>query len=339
MVGRSQVIEPLLTETDFEIFGTTRPRGQNNLDQSWITAGGGTQGQLESNPHNRVHCTVGGLMCNAKSPSDPIFMLHHGNIDRIWAVWNSLGRTNTPDPLWRNMEFQNHFFNAQGTQYTVKVSDLENPENLGYSYGLEPSPMIELHHLETTERWNLFVRNEEFAPVGGRAPHVVKVLNNKEANKLQPLDLALNVGADELIARAGKSRRIKFGERTLTTDAVSTQRAPRVFAILRDFTPPKGHDTEVRVFINCDYLSQEVPTTDPHYVTTIGFFGAHTHGDGKKKHPSIIADITPALRRLSRKQSLDTDTVRVQLLPVPRPGSTLDEVNNLKPTSVELLVV
>jgi hypothetical protein len=45
------------------------------------------QGILESQPHNNVHGSVGGFMRDFLSPVDPIFFLHHGNIDRLWDVW------------------------------------------------------------------------------------------------------------------------------------------------------------------------------------------------------------------------------------------------------------
>ncbi len=37
--------------------------------------------------HNRVHLWVGGSMLPASSPNDPIFWLHHCNVDRLWALW------------------------------------------------------------------------------------------------------------------------------------------------------------------------------------------------------------------------------------------------------------
>ena len=38
--------------------------------------------------HNHVHVWVGGIMNNTSySPSDPIFWLHHCEIDRLWWVW------------------------------------------------------------------------------------------------------------------------------------------------------------------------------------------------------------------------------------------------------------
>jgi tyrosinase len=40
--------------------------------------------------HAGGHRAVGGDMANAwSSPSDPIFFLHHANLDRIWATWQA----------------------------------------------------------------------------------------------------------------------------------------------------------------------------------------------------------------------------------------------------------
>ena len=37
--------------------------------------------------HNDVHGWVGLDMARATSPNDPVFFLHHANVDRIWAAW------------------------------------------------------------------------------------------------------------------------------------------------------------------------------------------------------------------------------------------------------------
>jgi tyrosinase len=52
---------------------------------------------LEGLPHNQIHNYIGGVgpwnpgpygnMTNFLSPVDPVFFLHHGNIDRLWDVW------------------------------------------------------------------------------------------------------------------------------------------------------------------------------------------------------------------------------------------------------------
>jgi hypothetical protein len=50
------------------------------------------QRRLELGPHVDVHVAIGGedgggAMNSASSPADPIFWLHHANIDRLWATW------------------------------------------------------------------------------------------------------------------------------------------------------------------------------------------------------------------------------------------------------------
>ena len=39
--------------------------------------------------HNQVHVYVGGTMEEMHSPADPVFWLHHAEIDRIWSIWQS----------------------------------------------------------------------------------------------------------------------------------------------------------------------------------------------------------------------------------------------------------
>jgi len=43
--------------------------------------------ELEVPMHNTVHRFVSGDMETSASPNDPVFFLHHCNIDRIWADW------------------------------------------------------------------------------------------------------------------------------------------------------------------------------------------------------------------------------------------------------------
>lgn len=45
---------------------------------------------LESLPHNSVHAAVGGTMLSMFSPIDPLFYLHHANVDRLWQVWTEM---------------------------------------------------------------------------------------------------------------------------------------------------------------------------------------------------------------------------------------------------------
>lgn len=46
---------------------------------------------IEGAPHNPVHDIIGGYMTTMESPMDPIFFLHHANVDRLWAAWVAAG--------------------------------------------------------------------------------------------------------------------------------------------------------------------------------------------------------------------------------------------------------
>jgi tyrosinase len=63
--------------------------------EQWNTASASFRNALEgylfeSNRnalHNAVHAWIGGDMQSMTSPNDPVFFLHHSNVDRIWAAW------------------------------------------------------------------------------------------------------------------------------------------------------------------------------------------------------------------------------------------------------------
>jgi Common central domain of tyrosinase. len=49
--------------------------------------------------HGSVHIWVGGTMSDASvSPADPVFWLHHANLDRLWWVWYNSAQGNHQNP-------------------------------------------------------------------------------------------------------------------------------------------------------------------------------------------------------------------------------------------------
>jgi tyrosinase len=47
------------------------------------------QRAIEGVVHGSVHNAVGGQMATGSSPADPLFWLHHANIDRLWSEWQA----------------------------------------------------------------------------------------------------------------------------------------------------------------------------------------------------------------------------------------------------------
>ena len=79
-----------------------------------FTHGGGMHGGIETQPHDMVHGLVGGgdeqrpsvprsdVRSRYSAGLDPIFWLHHANIDRLWEVWNKSSPSHT-DPTDNEM--------------------------------------------------------------------------------------------------------------------------------------------------------------------------------------------------------------------------------------------
>ena len=277
LVGQAEVMDVIYDETNFEAFGSSRPNGQNDLNPMWLRRGG-VSSSLEATPHNNIHCEVRGpFMCSGASPQDPIFLMHHCNIDRIWAVWNSLGRMNTSDPLWLDMPFTDHFIAPDGTKYTDVVRDLERVEPLGYTYGLKEAEKFPENPGRTLLLTSVFGVPDVLERTGFSRSRSGLTAN---ATALRPQSVQLSPDAALLkrAVRASSNRSV----------VAAGLREPQVYAIIRDLSPVKPDETQLRVFVNCNYLSLSVPTSDPHYVTTIGFFGAGAHGDTSRPRWSIL---------------------------------------------------
>ena len=87
---------------------------------------------LINGPHGSVHGRVGGDMCCVPTASyDPIFFLHHANVDRIWARWQTLhpGPLPASEASWTLPPFNRPF----STQWQTG-SDVESTDALGYRY-------------------------------------------------------------------------------------------------------------------------------------------------------------------------------------------------------------
>jgi tyrosinase len=108
---------------------------------------GNVHGQLESDPHDLVHGNVGGDMGDPNTAAlDPIFWLHHANIDRLWAVWLAQGggRANPTDPAWTtDQKFD--FYDDSGTPQNLSPSQVldsaSQPMNYTYDDVSVPGPL------------------------------------------------------------------------------------------------------------------------------------------------------------------------------------------------------
>jgi hypothetical protein len=91
------------------------------------------QGKLESGPHAFIHAWVGGDLLGGGSPFDPVFWMHHCNIDRLWDIWAHHHPKGTPDDKdWLTADLPG-FCDGKGEKLKLTVEDVLGGE-LGYKY-------------------------------------------------------------------------------------------------------------------------------------------------------------------------------------------------------------
>ncbi|KAI4678830.1 hypothetical protein J4E81_010558 [Alternaria sp. BMP 2799] len=128
-------LNTVMAQADYGWFARTMEGGPA-WDDSQIHAGG----------HFGVGGTYGQMGDPFASPADPIFWLHHANIDRVWWSWQARDLRNRLRDISGPMVLQD-WDNAQGGNVTLdfplslgyngwdaKISDVMDIDDLCYSY-------------------------------------------------------------------------------------------------------------------------------------------------------------------------------------------------------------
>ncbi len=266
------------------------------------------QKMLEGGPHNAAHVITGGRnghMINGLSSLDPIFWLHHCNVDRILARWQRAGNMVNPPPRFK---YFLNFVDETGTSVTVTAADAMNFEAMGYTYDEfgegagTPSALATPDEAQQTIMADRSI-TEDIA-VLGRA-------ENQEQSRINAVT-AIRVSAANLLDRLAQTR--TFRPADLPARSRLGIEGARILARL-NVSPPPGGDRNVlvNVFVNCPYLSSGTDASDPHYCGSFSFFGGHADHGGTE----FIADLTTALREQLKNGQIATENINLQVLPIP----------------------
>jgi N-acetylneuraminic acid mutarotase len=105
--------------------------------------------RLDQNPHFFTHFALGGDMAEFSTVgADPMFYIHHSNIDRLWESWNRLGNQNPTDPKYLDRKFS--YGDRSGKRVDLPVSAADRTAQLGYEYDSYEKPP-QPQHLTTEE--------------------------------------------------------------------------------------------------------------------------------------------------------------------------------------------
>lgn len=277
--------------------------------------GGGPIGELENVPHGAVHVTVGGLMGGFNTAGlDPIFWLHHCNIDRLWEVWDrqtNPARNNPTTANWTtNQSF--HFRSASGADVTQVSGGVVNTRTqLNYVYDQFDLPFVRLDILDRIQRLPILTPQPTPQPAGFAAP----------AEQEQPDRPAELAGAsEEPVVLAGDTVATSFstsGAAAFTADATETAEPERVYLNVEEIRAEGQPATPYEVFLN---LPDDDETTDDHYqVGLVSLFGAAEASDPESEHPEgikYVFDITELYKALKGAGLWDEADVKVTFKPV-----------------------
>ena len=248
---------------------------------------------LEGNPHNKIHNFIGGVghlgggpygnMTNFLSPVDPIFFLHHSNMDRLWDVWTKKQQALGLPILPTGSELEDlkkdpfvFFVDAQGKYVTNgRAGEYLSTDRWRYDY--EPGFGMEL--------------------VGRPHPtYTSKAAGTKGIRTNGMLSLSLSPGA------------IK--------SHVENQPGGSLIA---EITLPHSTDgREFDVIVGAPSDVTKVDTKSPYYAGTISFFG-HMSGMAGMVHDVTFA--VPLPRSLGVFRNAGTSNTALSIRVVPSKGS------------------
>ncbi|MGK9235006.1 tyrosinase family protein [Inquilinus limosus] len=249
---------------------------------------------LEGFPHNKVHNYIGGVgpvdpgpygnMTNFLSPVDPIFFLHHANMDRLWDVWTrKQQRLGLPIlPAGQDLTaFSNEpflFFVGGDGRYVgpAKAGDYLSPDVFGYDY--EPGS------------------GEEIIPPPGRAVAA-------GARRLIPGAVAANTGSVAVPRAAVLAHLAERDGRPLVAEITLTR--PMGASAAREFD----------VLVNAPEDATRVSSDSPYYAGTAAFFGPMMPGMHMAMDATFVVPLPRTLQAFTALGAADAATLNIRVVP------------------------
>jgi tyrosinase len=285
---------------------------------------------LDRQPHGAVHVDVGSgdgqvsgtgwMQSTVWAAFDPIFWLHHSEIDRFWVGWNANGGPNPTDSAW---------LTASGDPMRATRWNFWQDGNIGNVINQYPQQFLDPGNLPSPCPYSYRYANlpQTPAPV---PPGSDAVLSAAPQALLQG---AANASSEADAELASADEPVELGKEPVTTEvalapeasdvvasvgaADDPAQAPRVVLALENVLA-EGPPGNYEVYLNYPDADQETKGTVPHYVGLLAGFGAdHLHA-GHEHGLSARYDITELVNHLRQAGDWDDSKVTVTFVPAAR---------------------
>ncbi|WP_271078972.1 tyrosinase family protein [Aurantiacibacter sp. MUD61] len=204
---------------------------------------------IEGQPHNNVHNSIGGLMGEFLSPIDPIFWLHHANVDRLWTVWTAEQNARGQSPFPSSDEGQ--AFDTE--EYLFFVQPDGRPVADDISAGLYMTPAA----FDYTYGGGTQIMAESEA--------MVSMQDNGYILETTVSSQALRPGAPATASVQPREEAMVAGEETAIT--------PQDGVANVVFTPVDGARHRYRLYLTGEGETPDLSLDGADYVGTFAFFG------------------------------------------------------------------
>lgn len=243
---------------------------------------------LDQGLHGNVHGLVGNTLNMGRVPwaaGDPIFWMHHCNIDRLWASWNKAGRKNPATTTFLNKTFV--FADANGNRVVATIKDFLDITKLNYTYDrFEPVPVC--------------------PPALTDAAPVARKIGSAGSLNLAaaPVRKALTVTMDE----------------SLPTHVGKLPAGKRLYVVIKNLMTNVQPGVIYHVYLELPAATPAAKGKE-YQIGTINFFDAEhaMHGDSAEER-FYSFDITDLARQLRAKNAL-TATPVITIAPIRTPAS------------------
>lgn len=255
------------------------------------------KGALEAQPHDQIHIAVGGIMADPETAAfDPIFWVHHCNVDRLWSLWDCLpGRIwgVTPERSWFDAKPW-WFVDADGSIKNLPRSSYFSARALGVRFDNEaenctPLSATPLSGSEPSSGPVLLTAMRE-SPVVGEGNGVQLSATSAQTVSVPIAAAVGDRSGRELLADRSPRRRVLL----------------KITGVDYEVAPSVGFD----VYVN---LPQGEPAgrSSPSYVGTLKLFGIKHRQHRRAGDSGQLFDIT----EIARRSGANIDAIRIDVVP------------------------
>ncbi len=270
-------------------------------------------GSLEVLPHNAIHVQVGGIMQNpSTAATDPIFWIHHSNIDRLWVNWlaSGGGRANPTDAAFLNATFR--LYNENGVLVTHRVSDfIGSTARLGYYYDDSPPPATPVAAATAPAQPAVQAVKAQAETTTNMIFTTIGAVTNAEPTPILAEPVTFPVALNTQLPQA----------QALARGRDSGGKTPcRYLLVLDDIEFDKPPTNIYQIYINQPDATINTSIQLLTYIGVLSFFepypmnhNNHAHHDATR---SNTFDITATIRRLQASPNFNPNQLTVTVVPI-----------------------